>query len=85
MGGQPALPLQQPDLPVYAPADVPGDEVARLRQELLTKKQAILRWEDGMKQAYSVTTLILLIFDFEWHWSIHICCKQFDYIFRISV
>jgi len=51
------MPLQQPDLPVFAPADVPGDEIARLQQELLAKKQAILRWEDGMKQAYSVSSV----------------------------
>jgi len=51
MGGQPGLPLQQSDLPFQ----VPGDEIARLHQELHAKKQAILRWEDGMKQAYSVS------------------------------
>ena len=61
MGGQPGLPLQQPDLPVFAPADVPGDEIARLQQELIAKKQAILRWEDGMKQAYSVSSVKLYI------------------------
>jgi len=49
------MPLQQPELPGYAPADVPGDEIARLHQELVAKKQAILRWEDGMKQAYNVS------------------------------
>jgi len=54
-------PPPQPDLPVPTPADVPGDEIARLHQELVAKKQAILRWEEGMKQAYSVS----LVFDKE--------------------
>jgi len=54
--------LQQPDLPVHAPGDAPGDEIARLHQEILAKKQAILRWEDGMKQAYSVSSVETLHF-----------------------
>ena len=60
MGGQPGLPLQQSDLPFHAPGEVPGDEIARLHQELLAKKQAILRWEDGMKQAYSVSLFVCI-------------------------
>ena len=55
MGGQPGLPAQQPDLAVHAGGDAPTDEIARLHQELVAKKQAILRWEDGMKQAYNVS------------------------------
>ena len=60
--------LQQPDLPVQSQppaaatpaADLPGDEIARLHQELVAKKQAILRWEDGMKQAYSVSSVLTI-------------------------
>ena len=54
--------LQQPDLPVHPPADVAGDEIARLHQEILAKKQAIQRWEDGMKQAYNVSSAGTLYF-----------------------
>jgi len=54
--------LQQSDLPFHAPGEIPGDEIARLHQELLAKKQAILRWEDGMKQAYSVSFLMLFMY-----------------------
>jgi len=62
MGGQPGMQLQQPDLPVHPPADVAGDEIARLHQEILAKKQAIQRWEDGMKQAYNVSSAGTLYF-----------------------
>jgi len=66
MGGQPqpgGLQLQQSELSFYAaPGEVPGDEIVRLQQELLAKKQAILRWEEGMKQAYSVSFQLLIRF-----------------------
>ena len=65
MGGQPGgVQLPQSELPFHAaPGDVPGDEIARLQHELLAKKQAILRWEDGMKQAYSVSFQFLIPFN----------------------
>jgi len=48
-------PLQQPSVGGMAPLppNVSNEEIIRLQQELLAKKQAIMRWEESMKQAYS--------------------------------
>lgn len=40
---------------------VPPDDVARLQQELAEKKQMMIKWEEGMKQATTVSVCISFI------------------------
>jgi hypothetical protein len=60
LGGHVGLPgNQMRHVSNVAASNVSSEELVRLQQELIEKKQMMMKWEEGMKQAATVRIYVL--------------------------